>query len=287
LREEIDAAARRLRAAGHAAADAQIDARVLARHAFGLDEAALILREVEPADARAVSGFRLAVARRALFEPVAYITGHREFYGREFTVSSAVLIPRPETELIVELALARFPRRDAACEIVDVGTGSGCLAVTLACELPGARLVATDIATEALEVARDNARRHGVLDRIAFQLVSLTPQVDRVDLIVSNPPYVPIHARLLLPWDVRDYEPAVALYAGLDGLSVIRELASAATRVLRPGGWLICEFGVGQADGVVRLLHEDRRWQDLEVAEDLQHIPRVVAARWDAGDAAV
>jgi len=118
-----------------------------------------------------------------------------------------------------------------------------------------------------------------VLDRVAFQLVSLVPQVDQVDMVVSNPPYVPIHARLLLPSDVRDYEPACALYAGPDGLSVILELISAAAGVLRPDGWLIFEFGLGQADGVDRLLREDAQWSEVETARDLQGIPRVVAAR--------
>ena len=276
----IGEAAARLVAEGFSAPAARIDARVLACHAFGVDHAGLILHEPEPPAAPALEQFRVAVSRRATREPVAYIVGSREFYGRDFSVSPAVLIPRPETELIVELALARVPDRNATVEIVDVGTGSGCLAVTLACECPNSRVVATDISAEALVVARQNAARHGVARRVVFQHVSLVPQVDRVDFVVSNPPYVGTRERPAMPPDVRDHEPAVALFGGPDGLALIRGLVSEAANVLTPEtGWLIFEFGCGQDDDVQRLLEEDGRYTDVSLTPDLQGIPRVACAR--------
>jgi release factor glutamine methyltransferase len=278
----LRSAAARLEAAGFTPADARVDARLLARHAFRLDEAALIVRELDAPPTDGFARFVGLVARRASHEPVAYILGSREFYGREFEVTPAVLIPRPETELIVELALARFPDRRAPLEIVDVGTGSGCLAVTLALEFEATLVVATDVSAGALEVARRNARRHGVAHRVAFHQVSLVAGVDQVDLVVSNPPYIPVGQRQTLPSDVRDFEPHLALFSGADGLGVIRSLVRhvADAGVLARGtGWLLFEVGVGQADAVRRLLHEDGRYEDISLADDLQGIPRTACAR--------
>ena len=278
----LRAATTRLEAAGFSPADARVDARVLARHAFGLDEAGLIVRELDGPPTNGFARYVSLVARRASHEPVAYILGSREFYGREFEVTPAVLIPRPETELIVELALARFPDRRAPLEIVDVGTGSGCLAVTLALEFERALVVATDVSAEALEVASRNARRHGVASRVAFHQVSLVTSADKADLVVSNPPYVPIGQRHALPADVRDFEPHVALFSGADGLAIIRSLVRhvADAGVLARGtGWLLFEIGVGQADAVRRLLDEDGRYEDVTLADDLQGIPRTACAR--------
>ncbi len=276
----VRAAARRLEAAGLSAADARVDARVLARHAFALDEAGFILRELDPAPAGGLGRFTSLVARRATHEPVAYILGRREFFGRDFEVTPAVLIPRPETELIVELALARVPDRQAPLAIVDVGTGSGCLAITLALEFPRARVVATDVSPDALEVARRNAARHGVESRTEFRLASLLQDVARADLVVSNPPYVPIDQRQRLPADVRDFEPATAVFAGPDGLEVIRSLAVQAAAVLpRQTGWLVFEFGWGQAPGVRALIEGMTAYADLAIAQDLQGIPRTACVR--------
>jgi release factor glutamine methyltransferase len=282
IAEAIGIATARLAASGLGGVDARMDARVMARHAFGLDDTGLILREPDAPPPDALARYWGAVARRAAFEPVAYITGHREFYGRDFLVSPAVLVPRPETELIVELALARFPDRQAGIEIVDVGTGSGCLAVTLACEFPRARLVATDVSLDAIEVARRNAARHGVADRVAFHHASLVAGADQADLIVSNPPYVAVGQRPSLPPDVRDHEPAIALFAGEDGLDVIRALIARVGEcgALRRGsGWLVFEIGHGQAPEVTRLLRADGRYDDVTVANDLQGIPRTACAR--------
>jgi release factor glutamine methyltransferase len=272
-------AAVRLEAAGLSADEARIDARVLARHAFGLDEAGLILREIETAPPDALTSYESMIARRATREPVAYILGGREFYGRDFEVTPAVLIPRPETELIVELALARFRDRSAPLEMADVGTGSGCLAVTLACELPSARVFATDVSLDAITVARRNATRHGVADRVVFLHASLVPPVQQVDMVVSNPPYVPSVDRETLQADVRDHEPALALFGGQDGLDVLRGLVTEAAGVLRESGWLIVEFGFGQAEAVQQWLDEDGRYTDITIANDLQGIARVVCAR--------
>ena len=200
-------------------------------------------------------------------------------------MSPAVLIPRPDTELIVELALERFPDRNAEIEIVDVGTGCGCLAVTLACEFPRARLVATDVSLDALEVARQNAVRHAVANRIAFHHVSLVTSADQADLIVSNLPYVAFEQRPAMAADVRDYEPAVALFAPDGGLGLIRALVShvADAGALRRGsGWLVFEFGFGQEDAVRQLLDEDGRYTDVSLTSDLQGIPRTACARRSA-----
>lgn len=271
--------------AGFAPHDAAIDARVLASAAFSLERTDLLVRAGEPAGRDALAVLAGYVARRKRHEPVAYIVGRREFYGREFAVTSDVLIPRPETEIIVDAALARLPR-DAAIEILDVGTGSGCLAVTLALEFPHAHLVATDVSAGALEVARQNARRHGVLHRIAFQQVSLAADVESIDLLVSNPPYIATTNRDALPSDVRDHEPWVALFAGADGLEIIREVVGAARHVLaRPGasdtcpdgGWLVLECGAGQAPTIERLLSDG--FSAVHTLTDLQGIPRTVTAR--------
>jgi release factor glutamine methyltransferase len=280
LAHAIGQATARLVSSGVDPASARIDARVLACHAFGLDLAGLILHEPDPPGTEALGRFRDTVSRRMAHEPVAYIVGSREFYGREFRVSPGVLIPRPETELIVELALARVPDRNAAVGIVDVGTGSGCLAVTLACECPRACVVATDISATAIEVARLNASRLDVSDRVVLQRVSLVPRVEEIDIVVSNPPDVPTARRAELPAEVRDFEPGSALFGGEDGLDVVRGLVLEAADVLRRGsGWLIFEFGLGQDEAVRRLLHADPHWTDVTLTNDLQGIPRVACAR--------
>jgi peptide chain release factor 1 len=219
------------------------------------------------------------LARRERREPVAQILGIREFWGREFVVTSAVLTPRPETELVVEEAVLRF-KGSPPQRVIDVGTGSGCLAVTLALEFPDAAVVATDISAAALEVARANARRLGAA-RIRFVEMNLLDAIapGSIQLIVANPPYVPAVARPALSPEVREYEPGVALFGGSDGLGIIRRLLPAASATLVPGGWLLMEFGAG-SDDEVRAAVEETPGLRLEVIEDdLQGIPRVVVAR--------
>jgi release factor glutamine methyltransferase len=216
--------------------------------------------------------FASALGRRAAREPVAFITGSREFWGLDFEVSPDVLIPRPETELIVEAVCARR-NKEAAGTIADVGTGSGCLAVALAREFPRASVLAVDLSQAALDVAGRNAARHEVSDRISFLRGDLLNALGSpVDVIVSNPPYVP-SAVQLSPEIVR-FEPALALYAGPDGLSVIRQLIASAREHLAPGGLFVMEFGLGQ-DDEVRALALAAGWRDISTVSDLQGIPRI------------
>jgi release factor glutamine methyltransferase len=260
-----------LQRAGLAPADAALDAEVLARHALGWDRARLIADGRSAAPAGFVDRFHDLIARRSRREPVAFIVGQREFWGLDFEVTPAVLIPRPETELIIEAACARRPNRDAK-RIVDVGTGSGCLAVALAREFPAARVVATDISPAALEVAQRNATRHAK-DRITFVRGDLLDAIaGPIDLIVSNPPYVPSGAALSP--DIVRFEPATALYAGEDGMTLLERLIVSARTQIADGGLFIVEFGYGQ-DAAVAALALDAGWRDIRFEQDLQSIPRI------------
>jgi release factor glutamine methyltransferase len=274
VRERIDAARDTLVRAGLQPADAAIDADVLARHALGWDRAALLTHGREAPPPSFVNVFDALVARRAAREPVALIMGVREFWGLDFEVTRDVLIPRPETEFIVEEALAAFdspPRR-----IVDVGTGTGCLAIALSREYPEARVVATDISPSALGVARRNAIRHGAIERVSFVRTSFLTGVGRgIDLIVSNPPYVPDNAAPAMPIEVVGHEPHTALFGGHDGLSALREIIRDSAAHLTRDGRLILEFGYGQ-EGAVAALATQTGWSVMKVREDLQGIPRVM-----------
>lgn len=274
----LDAGTRILIGAGFPADEARRDASVLLRHVLGwtMAEWAAKSRDQAPEGIRA----RLeALARRRVSrEPVAYITGSREFYGRDFRVTPAVLIPRPETELIIDEGLKILRAGSEGIAVLDVGTGSGCLAITLALERPGASVTATDISADAITVARENARALGA-DRVQFLQTSLAPlNAGPFDIIVSNPPYVSTRDRSTLAPDVRDFEPATALFGGDDGLAVIRELAQAASRALVPGGWLLMEIGFGQSATVNDILTNAGLAVD-RIVPDLQGIPRVVVAR--------
>ena len=292
LHDRLREAQARLAAAGIAEPDAAIDADVLARHVLGWTREQMITRQRDPLPAASEDAFdtrfNALIARRAEREPVAYITGHREFWGLEFEVTRDVLIPRPETELIVEetLALDRAgaPGSSGALGaspvIVDVGTGSGCLAVAIAHELPRARVIAIDVSTVALHVAKRNADRHGVNARITWHAGSLLEPVDgKVDLIVSNPPYVPLGDAETLPPDVREYEPAVALFSGGDGLATIRALVTQAADRVRKDGWLIFEFGFGQAQAIREIIAAASAWHLEKLREDLQGLPRTAVLR--------
>lgn len=279
LHERLAEARLTLIQAGIAAEEAALDAEVLARHVLDCDRATLLTRARDPLPSAFTRLFQGLVSRRARREPLAYIVGHREFWGLEFDVTPAVLIPRPETELIVEEALASLPRRDLVRHIVDVGTGSGCLAVTLAVEFPAARITATDTSRDALAVAYRNAERHNVFGRITFTQADVLENISGLaDLIVSNPPYVPAGDAATLQPEVRDYEPTEALYGGPDGLDVIRKLLAGASPALASGGWLIIEFGFGQEAGV-RDAAQRAGWTVVRIRSDLQGIPRVAVLR--------
>ena len=279
LAERVSQAGRRLAAAGIDARDAAFDAEVLARHALGWDRAAYLARWREPAPAAFGDRFDRLIARRRRREPVARITGSREFWGLDIEVTPAVLVPRPESELLVETALARLGDRTARWAVADVGTGSGCLAVALARELPRARVAATDICPEALAVARRNAARHGAADRVTFHRTDLLDGLPgRFDLIVSNPPYVPDGVVGALAPEVSRHEPAAALRGGPDGLDTVRRLVAAAAGRLRAGGWLVMEIGAGQARDAADI--GGRAGMRVVAAHrDLQGIPRAVVMR--------
>lgn len=272
LHQHIAAARRQLEAAGIAADAAAIDAEVLARHVLGWDRARLLshYRDAAPADFN--DRYQPVVHRRSRREPVAMITGTREFWSRDFAVTPNTLVPRPDTELIVEEALRILP--DRASTVIDVGTGSGCLAVTLAAERPQDLVVATDISHEALLVARANARRHQVDGRLQFVRTDLASGLRiQADLIVSNPPYVPYRDAGSLPIDVSDYEPAMALFGGRDGLAIIERLLATLTPRLAPHAAFIVEFGDGQEDDVAAAA-EREGWQVVRMRRDLQGIAR-------------
>ena len=275
LAERVSEAALRLAEAGIDARDAAFDAEVLARHALGWDRATYLARWREPAPADFEQPFEPLVARRCRREPVARITGRREFWGLDFEVTPAVLVPRPESELLVETALARLGDRAPRWEVADVGTGSGCLAIALARELPRARVAATDVCPDALAVARRNAARHRAADRVTFHHTDLLDGLPGpFDLIVSNPPYVPDGVVDTLAPEVSRHEPAAALRGGPDGLDTVRRLIAAANR-LRPGGWLVMEVGAGQS-GDAAAIGRRAGLQVVDVRPDLQGIPRAV-----------
>ena len=279
LHESLADARETLIGAGIPRDEAALDAEVLARHVLDCDRATLLTRTRDPLPSAFDRLYHTLIARRVAREPVAYIVGHREFWGLEFDVSPAVLIPRPETELIIEEALASLLRRDVVRHIVDVGTGSGCLAVTLAVEFPPAQVTATDTSREALEVAYRNAIRHNVIGRIAFVQGDLLQDVaGPADLIVSNPPYVPAGDAATLQPEVARYEPSSALYGGDDGLDVIRRLFGSARQHLADGGWLIVEFGFGQ-EAAVREAAREAGWNVARMRSDLQGIPRIAVLR--------
>ena len=282
--------------AGFSREEARGDALVLARGVLGWSLADWLARSAAEAPESFQTNFSNLVKRRRKREPVAYLLGAKEFYGRLFRVTRDTLIPRPETEGLVEAALAwlnsaELMRSYGAAggqrpmRIVDVGTGTGCVAITIALEFRGAAIPAitgTDTSDGALAVARDNARRLGVTG-VDFTLGNLLADLDGpIDLIVSNPPYVPARDRHMLQQDVVGFEPPGALFGGDDGLETIRQLIPAARRVLAPNSALMLEVGVGQADRVVGLL-KAAGFTSINRHQDLQGIDRIIVARRAGG----
>lgn len=257
--------------------EARRDAMSLMSYVLKRDRAFLIAHSEDELSDKQLKIFRLLVARRTSREPLQYITGHQEFFNLEFDVTPNVLVPRPETEILVEAALEVL-RSDDAPFIADIGTGSGCIAVSLLHEIPAARAMATDLSINALRVAQRNARRHHVDDRLALVQADGFPVTEsgwEFSLIVSNPPYVTESEFAGLQPEVRDYEPRSALVSGADGLLHIRDLLRDAPDHLRQGGHFIFEIGLGQRDAVERIV-EKELWSSIEVRTDLQGIPRSV-----------
>jgi release factor glutamine methyltransferase len=252
------------------------EARLLLAHLLGRDNAWLEAHRDEELDAASAEKYPALVTRRASGEPVAYLLGVREFYGRDFAVTPAVLIPRPETELLVDIAKEKLFASDAA-RILDLGAGSGCIAVTLALELLWTEVTAVDVSVAALEVARDNARRHGAVVNFIESdwYAALPPQ--RFDLIVANPPYVAAGDPHLAEGDLR-FEPEGALTDHADGLAAIRRIVGGAPDWLNPCGWLFLEHGYDQGEAVQTLLAE-AGFTAIEQHCDLAGIVRTSGAR--------
>jgi len=275
-------------------------AELLLMHALGRDRTWLYTNSEHALDPGEAERYFSLVARRAAGEPTQYLTGKQEFWGLEFEVTPAVLIPRPETEHVVEVALERLGERgikinmrtgapSPALLIADVGTGSGCLAIALAHELPHAEIVATDISAPALEVARRNAARHEVVRRIKFLETNLldgvlhespatSHQSPLFDVVVSNPPYISEADAPGLPTEIRDHEPHAALFGGTTGTEIYARLIEQSGRLLRPGGVLVLELGYNSADEVRKMFHVERCWANVSITNDLAGIPRVIAA---------
>jgi release factor glutamine methyltransferase len=273
-------AAQELRRA--AVESATLAADLLLGYVLGCDRVQIVSRPEAPLPAHASDQYVALVQRMAKGEPLQYLTGEREFFGLRFRVTPDVLIPRPETEILVEQAV-RLARkcRSRPVRLADVGTGSGCIAVSVAHEVPDAVALAVDVSLPALALARENAARHGVLDRVPLlccdMLEGLPPQ-PFFDFILSNPPYVARTEYNTLPATVRDYEPHVALFAGESGLEAYRRLIPQAGARLLPQGYLLVEVGAGQAEAVTQMMLRD----DLSIESvltDLQGIPRCVVSR--------
>ena len=280
VQTHVSTARQRLRDAGITPIESDLDARLLAQHVLGWTTE----RFLTDARDQAPEGFRpqydALVARRVTREPFAYIVGIREFWGLDFEVTPDVLIPRPATELIVEAMQDLYPDRSVPLSVADVCTGCGCVAVAIAHERPTATVRGFDISRPALEVARRNAARHGVGDRVTFTHGDLLEGVTGTfDAIVANPPYVIDRAGPALQPEVRDYEPTVALFGGVDGLALVTRLVADAPGRLRPAGHLVFEFGLGQDVEVVGLLNGSPGLTLVGLRRDLQGIARTAIAR--------
>ena len=283
IQAHVATARQQLREAGITPVESDLDARLLAQQVLDWTTERYLSDAGGSEPEAFAQAYDALVARRATREPLAYIVGHREFWGLRFEVNPDVLIPRPATELIVEATLELFPNHDAPLTIADVCTGCGCVAVAVAHERPGATVVASDISPAALDVARRNADRHGVGRRVSFRTGDLLRGLDSVerpfDAILANPPYVVDRARPALQPEVRDFEPALALFGGSDGLELITRLVAEAPRKLRPGGYLVFEFGLGQDVEIEELLQRAPELGLVGVRRDLQGISRTAIAR--------
>lgn len=274
--------------AGRGAASARLDAELLLAEVLATDRVGVYLRFDRPLGRAEVDAYRELIRRRGEGEPVAHLTGRREFWSRSFVVTPDVLVPRPETELVVERALAWIEARDRGLRILDLGTGSGAIAVALAAELPEATVIAVDLSPAAAAIAERNAEAAGVAPRVRVVVSDWTtalPADARFDLVVANPPYIRSEDLAGLPPEVRR-EPVLALDGGADGLDAYRRIAVEAARVVDPGGALFCEVGAGQAPEVAALL-EAAGFAEVAVFADLAGIARVVGGHAAAAAARV
>ena len=265
--------------AGSSLEEARLEAGSLLSHVMHRDRTFILAHPEHVLDPESLAMYQSLVVRRAAGEPLQYITGHQEFYKLDFEVTPDVLIPRPESEAIVEVALELLPK-DRASRLADVGAGSGCLAISILHELPKTSGIAIDVSPAALKIARSNARRHGVIDRLRLiesDLFAAIAAEEQFDLIVSNPPYVPDGDLDSLQREV-GYEPRSALAGGADGLSIIRRLLHDAPQHLRSAGHLVFEFGFGQHELLLTLI-DHHVWDRIETRNDLQGIPRTMVLK--------
>jgi release factor glutamine methyltransferase len=254
----------------------ELDARILIGHALGLNHAGVAAAEKQELSDSAALQIEALAARRLAREPVARILGAKEFWGLAFKVTPAVLVPRPETETVVELALSLVDRA-AALSIADLGTGSGAILLALLSELPNARGIGIDIAPDALDVARTNAQRLGLADRVDFVLCDFAAVEGAFDLVMSNPPYIASGEIATLAPEVRDHDPHHALDGGADGLAAYRTIATIAPRLLRAAGRFVVEIGAGQEQAVSQLFGQSGLAM-TGARHDLAGIPRVLCA---------
>ena len=265
----------------------RLDAEVLLAHALGTTRMQLVIDAKRPLEPEELARFRELVKRRRAREPVAYLLGAREFYGRMFRVDRRVLVPRPDTETLVDVALARTEGCSLSMRALDLCTGSGCVAITLARQRPTATVLATDLSDDALAVARDNALRLGAYT-VSFgrgDLFAAVPEgCGPFDVIVSNPPYIPSAEVETLDRDIRDFEPRLALDGGPDGLALVRRIVEGAPARLAPGGGLAVEVGEGEAAEAVRVF-EARGFVSVTATRDYGRIERVVDGMWPHGRA--
>ncbi|HLA94550.1 MAG TPA: peptide chain release factor N(5)-glutamine methyltransferase [Pyrinomonadaceae bacterium] len=260
-------------------AEPQREASLLLEFALAREKTFLIAHseyEPTPDEEKKYTSF---LERRARREPFQYITGEQEFFGLDFVVTPDVLIPRPETEMLVEAAIGHLGKLDRPT-FCEIGVGSGCIAVSVLKNVPAATAVAGDISDMAIKVARSNAERHGVAGRLKLISSDIFEGIGNevFDLIVSNPPYVPVEEISGLQPEVRDHEPHTALSDGGDGLAMIRAIIDGASKFLKPGGWLLIEIGFGQS-GKVLAMFDPEIWMEFDARPDFQDIPRMVAAR--------
>jgi release factor glutamine methyltransferase len=274
----------------------RLDAELLLAHVLGVERIQLYINFDKPLYSRELDQFKQIILRRAKREPIAYITGQKEFWSLAFKVSPDVLIPRPETELLVQILLDLRKRKEdgllrqsprshkAKCTVLDIGAGCGNIAISLVREMPGFRILASDISSEAIKLAQENARFYGVDGNLScwqgdlFEPFYGTQLEGKVDFVVSNPPYIPTDQLAGLPPEV-GFEPRLALDGGIDGTSVQVRIIEESLRFLIPGGYLIMETGVSQANHLMQLGREDSRWADFRVVPDYSGLSRVILGR--------
>ena len=262
----------------------RLDAEVLLMRCLGIDRLQLCMNPDRELPDRDSHRFACWIGRRVRGEPVAYIVGEKEFWSLRFEVGPGVLIPRPETECLVEEVLRLFRPPGDGLRILDIGTGSGAIAVALARELPAARVVATDLSPEAISMAGKNARRHGVSDRMVLVQGDLLAAVSGdFDVICSNPPYIPEDRYDELPRGIRDFEPREALMAGANGMDVCRRIIREGFNILKNGGRIFLEIGEGQRAPVEAVFREAGGYQEIRFRKDYGGIDRVVSARKKGG----